>query len=305
MDGFEQRKQIYVVGATNDVSTLDKAALRPGRFDKIINVPVPDLDDRTQLFDFYMQKIKLEKDINSSILAKMTPGFTGAEIENMVNLAAIQAVDEEKQLTKEVLEEARDRIILGIKRKDKKVGEKEKLQNIAYEAGKAVVCLSNNLCREQFHKIVIVPRGRKNSHIINLDADTEPSKQYLLSLIKFNLAGPIALRHFLGSDSVSAKTEEDLSRATQIARRAVKEFAMDKEYFGLLAIESGKEVSHKLSEYTLGRADLAVDQLMKQAEKETTDLLESKAVEVKNLMQALANKEELTREETEKAMKGI
>ena len=126
MDGFEKREHIFVLGATNSEKDLDSAALRPGRFDKIVHVPLPDAKGREEIFTYYLKKMKMtvSEDVATKKLASITPGFSGAEIENMVNLAIIESVDSNKTtITKEEFENSRDRVVLGIKRKLRNVPE--------------------------------------------------------------------------------------------------------------------------------------------------------------------------------------
>lgn len=159
MDGFKKQDNILVIGATNHQDSLDPAAVRPGRFDKKIHVPSPDVNGRQDIFNIYLDKIQYDKNIEVKKLATMTPGFTGAEIENLVNTAILNAVHEGKdQAGIEDFEFARDRIMMGIERKKLSVTEKERLNTAIHEAGHTVACFYTEGANK-VHKATIVARG--------------------------------------------------------------------------------------------------------------------------------------------------
>ena len=198
MDGFKAREHIFVMGATNSEKDLDKAALRPGRFDKILHVPVPDKKGRKDIFEHYLKKILMpvKEEVSSDLLSKMTPGFTGAEIENMVNTAIISAVDFDKQfISKQDFEDARDRVVLGIKRriKNSSVNVRSLLQTAVHEAGHTLVCYKDKICNKGIHKVTIVPRGEtkgKTSTLLDdILSNLEIYRFILLLLLIFLLYG--------------------------------------------------------------------------------------------------------------------
>ena len=160
MDGFTKTDEILVIGATNHEDSLDPAAVRPGRFDKKIHVPAPDIKGREDIFEMYLNKIERdEENIKASKLAIMCPGFTGAEIENLVNTAITEAVHRDKERAEmSDFEYARDRIMMGIERKNLTVGEKERLHTAIHEAGHAVVGYFT-AGANKLHKATIVARG--------------------------------------------------------------------------------------------------------------------------------------------------
>lgn len=161
MDGFKSLDQVYVIGATNHEDSLDSAAVRPGRFDKKIHVPVPDIDGRQEILKHYIDKINLERsELDSKKIALMTPGFTGADIKNLINLSVIAAVNrKEKKITLNDVSECRDRVLMGIARKNYSVPEKRRFKTAIHEAGHALVCYKDELCRKNLHKLTVVPRG--------------------------------------------------------------------------------------------------------------------------------------------------
>ena len=141
MDGFEINDNIIVIGATNHEDSLDPAAVRPGRFDKKIHVPAPDIKGRTDIFEFFLSKIPTTEDVTAKQLAQMTPGFTGAEIENLVNTAISEAVHHDKERADlDDFEYSRDRIMMGIERKKLSMTEKDRLNTAIHESGHALVC---------------------------------------------------------------------------------------------------------------------------------------------------------------------
>ena len=141
MDGFEKHDDIVVIGATNHEDSLDPAAVRPGRFDKKIHVPLPDVNGRKEILDLYLAKIEKVEEIESKKLATMCPGFSGAEIQNLVNTAITQAVHEGKEKADlQDFEYARDRLMMGIERKKLSMTEKDRLNTAIHEAGHATVC---------------------------------------------------------------------------------------------------------------------------------------------------------------------
>lgn len=159
LDGFEQNDGILVIGATNHQDSLDPAAVRPGRFDKKIHVPAPDVNGRTDIFKIYLEKISHKDTIDAKKLATMTPGFTGAEIENLVNTAITEAVHHEKEEADiDDFEYARDRIMMGIERKKLSITEKERLNTAIHEAGHTVACFFTPNANK-LYKATIVARG--------------------------------------------------------------------------------------------------------------------------------------------------
>lgn len=170
LDGFESAENILVVGATNDLNALDKAALRPGRFDYKIHVPIPDSLGREQIFQLYINKIAHDETMNPKKLALMTPGFTGAEIENVVNIAITHAINNDKyffvhninreKASMEDFEYARDRILMGLERKTLKRPDKELMNTAFHEAGH-VLATYYTIGYKGIYKATIVPRGNK------------------------------------------------------------------------------------------------------------------------------------------------
>ena len=238
MDGFEVNQNILIIGATNHEDILDPAAIRPGRFDKKIHVPTPDIKGRTEIFEFFLSKIPKSDDITAKNLAQMTPGFTGAEIENLVNTAISEAVHKDKDMAyKEDFEFARDRIMMGIERKKLSMTEKDRLNTAIHESGHAVACYFTPGARK-LYKATIVARGGALGATFMIPDESEMlsmSKEKVLAHIDVAMGGHVAERIFLGKDSISSGWGSDLKGATNIAYQAVRKFGMFGEEVGYIS----------------------------------------------------------------------
>lgn len=304
IDGFTGNEHIFVLGATNDMNNLDSAALRPGRFDKIIHVPKPDKKGREEIFNIYLKKIKLKLDENvtSSDLSQLTPGFTGAEIENMVNLAIITAVDkEEKIVTKTTFEEARDRIILGLKYKYRKPKNlRYLLQRAVHEAGHTLICFKHKICRDNLHKVTIVPRGDsegRTSYIVN-EEDMQGTKEELTTFIDVAIGGILAEEIYFGEAKVSVGCGYDLNRATSLATSMVRKYGMSSLDSGYMVIQGG-HFSHKISGSTRNVVDNASLNMVNKASVKVKDILNENISQLKTLTQSLLEYEELDKKDVE------
>lgn len=215
MDGFEANEQVMVIGATNHEDSLDPAAVRPGRFDKKIHVPAPDVNGRTDIFNIYLAKIAKDDKIEAKKLATMTPGFTGAEIENLVNTAITHAVNEGKELAElSDFEYARDRIMMGIERRKLSMSEKERLNTSIHECGHAITCYytegSNKL-----YKATIVARGGSLGATFMVPNESDSlslTKEKVLARIDVAMGGHVAEELFIGEKFVTTGCGSDLQR---------------------------------------------------------------------------------------------
>jgi len=202
-----------VIGATNHQDSLDPAAVRPGRFDKKIHVPFPDVNGRKDIFDIYLGKIAHVDNIESKKLATMTPGFTGAEIENLVNTAITEAVHNKKeQADLDDFEYARDRIMMGIERKKLSMSEKERLNTAIHEAGHAVVCYFTQGA-QKLYKATIVARGGSLGATFMVPDESDSlatTKEKVIANIDTAMGGHVAEELFIGSDKVTTGCSSDL-----------------------------------------------------------------------------------------------
>ncbi|WP_049630468.1 ATP-dependent zinc metalloprotease FtsH [Cellvibrio sp. pealriver] len=228
MDGFEGNDGVIIIAATNRADVLDKALLRPGRFDRQVYVGLPDIRGREQILKVHMRKVPLDERISASVIARGTPGFSGAELANLVNEAALMAARANKRLvTMEDFEKARDKIMMGAERRTMVMSEKEKENTAYHEAGHAIV---GRLVPEHdpVHKVTIIPRGRALGVTQFLpEADKYSlSRRALESSICTLFGGRIAEDMTLGSDGITTGASNDIERATAIARNMVTKWGL-------------------------------------------------------------------------------
>ena len=220
MDGFEGSEGIIIIAATNRPDVLDPALLRPGRFDRQVVVPLPDIRGRELILKVHMRKVPLDDDVNPRIIARGTPGFSGADLANLVNESALFAARENKRVVSmDEFEKAKDKIMMGAERRSMVMSEKEKLNTAYHEAGHAIVsyCVPDH---DPVHKVTIIPRGRALGVTMYLpEEDTYSiSKEKLESNISSLFGGRLAEEMTLGPDGVTTGASNDIERATEIAR---------------------------------------------------------------------------------------
>ncbi len=228
MDGFEGNDGVIIIAATNRADVLDKALLRPGRFDRQVYVGLPDIRGREQILKVHMRKVPLDERINASVIARGTPGFSGAELANLVNEAALMAARANKRLvTMEDFEKARDKIMMGAERRTMVMSEKEKENTAYHEAGHAIV---GRLVPEHdpVHKVTIIPRGRALgvTQFLPESDKYSMSKRSLESSICTLFGGRIAEDMTLGEDGITTGASNDIERATTIARNMVTKWGL-------------------------------------------------------------------------------
>ncbi len=228
MDGFEGNEGIIVIAATNRPDVLDKALLRPGRFDRQVFVGLPDIRGREQILKVHMRKVPLDDKVQASIIARGTPGFSGADLANLVNEAALFAARANKRLvTMEEFEKARDKIMMGAERKSMVMSEKEKEMTAYHEAGHAIVGYLTPE-HDPVHKVTIIPRGRALGVTQYLPEDDRHSysRRYILSRIASAYGGRIAEEMTGGLDAVSNGATSDIEQATNMSRSMVMKWGM-------------------------------------------------------------------------------
>src|SRR5690554_4434208 len=228
MDGFEGNDGVIVIAATNRADVLDSALLRPGRFDRQVTVGLPDIRGREQILKVHLRKVPLAEDIDPSVIARGTPGFSGADLANLVNEAALFAARSDKRLvTMQEFEEARDKIMMGAERKTMVMSEQEKESTAYHEAGHAIV---GYLAPEHdpVHKVTIIPRGRALgvTHFLPEGDRISASRRKLLGQIETAYGGRIAEELIYGSDGVSTGASQDIRMATAIARAMVVNYGL-------------------------------------------------------------------------------
>jgi len=310
MDGFESNEGVIIVAATNRPDVLDPALLRPGRFDRQVVVPIPDVGGRQKILEIYGRKTKMAANVDYEILARGTPGFSGADLENLINEAALMAAREgAKEITLELLEKAKDKIMMGAERRSMIVTEKEKEVTAYHEAGHALVAylLPDT---DPIHKVTIIPRGRALGLTMQLPIDEKytHSKGYLKNSICILFGGRIAEK--IVFDEITTGAGNDLERATELARKMVCEWGMSDELGPLTygkkeeQIFLGREIAqHRdFSEETARQIDLAVKEIILEASNKVFDLLESHQDILKRMADELLEKETIVLDDIQRIL---
>ncbi|AVV85698.1 ATP-dependent metalloprotease [Shewanella putrefaciens] len=244
MDGFEGNEGVIVIAATNRPDVLDSALLRPGRFDRQVVVGLPDVRGREQILKVHMRKVPLSEDVKASVIARGTPGFSGADLANLVNEAALFAARGNRRVVgMEEFERAKDKIMMGAERRSMVMSEAEKEMTAYHEAGHAIVgCLVPE--HDPVHKVTIIPRGRALGVTFFLpEADSvSQSRRKLESQISVAYGGRLAEELIYGSDKVSTGASQDIKYATSIARNMVTQWGFSDKLGPLLYAEEDGEV---------------------------------------------------------------
>lgn len=313
MDGFETNEGIIVMAATNRPDVLDPALLRPGRFDRQVVVDYPDLKGREGILNIHLRNKPIADDVDVKVLARRTPGFTGADMENLANEAAILAVRRNKRaITMEEFDDAIDRVIAGPAKKRKVVSEKE-LKLVAYhETGHAILgeLLEHG---DRTHKVTIIPRGRAGGYTIPLPEEERSyhTKKELLDRVTSLLGGRAAEEVFL--DDISTGAQNDMERATQLVRAMVTEYGMS-EKIGPLTLGQkhdeqiflGRDISRQrnYSEEVAAAVDKEISSIINQCYQRAIQLLKENADKVESIVEALIERETLDSEDIRKLMRG-
>jgi ATP-dependent metalloprotease len=228
MDGFEQNNGVIVIGATNFADVLDSALLRPGRFDKHVTVPLPDVAGRKEVLDHYLSTIPVDDDVSVDVLARGTPGMSGAELSNLVNQAALKAsLDGEDAVTHAVLEYAKDKILMGAERKSALISPESARLTAYHEGGHALVATKTKGAHP-IHKATIMPRGQALGMVMQLPTgdQTSMSRRQMLADLDVCMGGRVAEEVVFGADEVTSGASSDLMQATRLAREMVTKWGM-------------------------------------------------------------------------------
>jgi len=301
MDGFESNEGVILISATNRPDVLDPALLRPGRFDRQVVVPVPDVKGRAEILRVHVKKTVLGDNVDMQTLARGTPGFTGADLENMVNEAALMAARRGKDRVEMAdFEDAKDKVLMGAERKSMIISEEEKKTTAYHESGHTLVAklLPNT---DPIHKVTIIPRGRALGLTQQLPLDEKHTypKDYLLSSLCILMGGRAAEEIVLGMQTTGAGN--DIERATTLARKMVCEFGMS-DTLGPLSfgkkeeqIFLGREISqHRdYSELTAQKIDEEVRRIVTDSYAKTSNLIKENLEALHQLAAALLEKETL------------
>jgi len=310
MDGFESNEGVIIMSATNRPDVLDPALLRPGRFDRQVVVPLPDIKGREKIFHVHVNNVPIDKNVDMAVLARGTPGFSGADIENLVNEAALRAARFDKtSVEMSDFEYAKDKVLMGTERKSMVISEQEKRITAYHEAGHALIA---KLIpgTDPLHKVTIIPRGRALGLTMQLPTDEKHTypKQYLLNNIAILLGGRAAEELVLHDFTTGAGN--DIERATELARKMVCEWGMS-DNMGPLTygkkeeqIFLGREfATHKdYSEETAKKIDVEVSTIVRDGYERSKTLLMEKIEILHKLAQELLSKEVLNADEVDVIM---
>ncbi|MDY6407569.1 MAG: ATP-dependent zinc metalloprotease FtsH, partial [Pseudomonadota bacterium] len=314
MDGFEENSGIIILAATNRPDVLDPALLRPGRFDRQIVVSNPDIRGREQILKVHVKKVPLAPDVKLDVIARGTPGFSGADLANLINEGALMAARRNKTMvTMKDLEDAKDKVMMGSERKSMVMDDEEKRMTAYHEAGHAIVSLHLPES-DPLHKVTIIPRGRALGVTMQLPEKDKysQSKLYLTSRLSILFAGRVAEEMILGKDRVSTGASNDIQVATTIARKMVTEWGFS-DTLGPIAYEEpqgevflGYDISKRknMADETALRVDKEIQKIIENAYHTTKEILKKYKSELDILAKGLVDYETLSGDEIQALLKG-
>jgi cell division protease FtsH len=314
MDGFDANEGIIIVAATNRPDVLDPALLRPGRFDRQITVGRPDIEGRVRILQVHMRKVPLAPDVDARIIARGTPGFSGADLANLVNEAALLAARRSKRLVGMLeFEDAKDKVMMGVERKSMVMTEDEKKLTAYHEAGHAVVSLHEQ-ASDPIHKATIIPRGRALGMVMRLPERDSYSfhRDKMYANLSVAMGGRVAEELIFGHDKVTSGASSDIQMATNLAKAMVTQWGMSDKLGPLQYTENQEEVflghsvsrQQNVSEKTAELIDSEVKRLVIGGYDRAKQILTDQAHELEAVAQALLEYETLTGEEIRKVIAG-
>jgi len=314
MDGFEANEGIILIAATNRPDVLDPALLRPGRFDRQVIVPNPDVVGREQILKVHVRKVPLAPDVNLKTTARGTPGFSGADLMNLVNEAALMAARRNKRMVTQVeFEDAKDKVMMGAERKSLVMTEEEKLLTAYHEGGHAIVAL-NVQATDPVHKATIIPRGRALGMVMQLPERDKLSMslEQMTSRLAIMMGGRVAEELVFGRQKVTSGAASDIEQATKLARMMVTRWGLS-ETLGTVAYgENQDEVflgyqvarQQNVSEETSRQIDAEIKRLVEAGYEEAHHILQEKRGDLEALAKALLEFETLTGDEIKDLLAG-
>jgi cell division protease FtsH len=314
MDGFEANEGVILIAATNRPDVLDPALLRPGRFDRQVVVPNPDVVGREQILKVHVRKVPLAPDINLKIIARGTPGFSGADLMNLVNEAALTAARRNKRMvTQAEFEEAKDKVMMGAERKSLVMTEEEKMLTAYHEGGHAIVGL-NVIATDPIHKATIIPRGRALGMVMQLPERDKLSMslEQMTSRLAIMMGGRVAEELVFGREKVTSGAASDIEQATRLARMMVTRWGLSEELGTVSYGENQDEVflgmsvsrTQNASEATVQKIDSEIRRLVEEGYNQATKILTEKRADLEALAKGLLEYETLTGEEIQDLLKG-
>ncbi len=313
MDGFADNQGIIVVAATNRPDVLDSALLRPGRFDRQITVPVPDIKGREQILSVHIKKVPIAPNVDIKVIARGTPGFSGADLANLVNEAALAAAQVNRDVvTMHELEHAKDKVMMGAERKSIVMSEEEKKITAYHEGGHALVSLYVSES-DPIHKATIIPRGRALGMVMQLPESDRchHNKTYLEARLIIAMGGRVAEEIIFGKEKITTGASNDIKVATSLARNMITKWGFSEKIGPVMVGEdredsmrygggSNKEVSEKLAE----SVDKEVDKLLRDSYKLAKNIITKHKKKLEVLAKALMEYETITGDEIKDLIAG-
>ena len=314
MDGFEANEGVILIAATNRPDVLDPALLRPGRFDRQVVVPNPDVVGREKILKVHMRKVPLASDVDAKIIARGTPGFSGADLANLVNEAALMAARKGKRsVAMSEFEQAKDKVMMGAERRSMVMTEDEKKLTAYHEAGHAL-CMLYAEGHEPLHKVTIIPRGRALGITMFLPERDKysQSKLEIKAMVASLFGGRVAEELIFGPDKVTTGAADDIRRATTLARRMVTEFGFSEKLGPLRYSENEEEVflghsvtqRKNVSEATAKVIDEEIRRIVDEGEQTAREILTARLDELNALARGLLEYETLSADEIRRIIKG-
>ena len=314
MDGFEANEGVILIAATNRPDVLDPALLRPGRFDRQVVVPLPDVKGREKILKVHMKKVPLANNVSASVLARGTPGFSGADLANLINEGALLAARRGKRVVgMQEFEDAKDKVMMGAERKSMVMTENEKKLTAYHEAGHAIVALHEEES-DPIHKATIIPRGRALGLVMRLPEGDRisMSRAKLKADLSVAMGGRIAEQLIFGEEKVTTGASSDIKMATDTARRMVTEWGMSDKLGPLHYGADQEEVflghsvaqTKNVSDETAGIVDAEIKRIVEEAYARATKILSDNMDELHTLANALLEYEMLTGDEIKDLLAG-
>ena len=307
MDGFDTNEGVIIIAATNRPEVLDVALLRPGRFDRQINISNPDIKGREQILNVHLKKIKHTDEIDPKIIARGTPGFSGAELANLVNESALLAARKNKKLVdSDDLEEAKDKVIMGIERRSMVMTDEEKKLTAYHESGHAIVAVYSPMS-DPIHKATIIPRGPALGMVVRLPENDEilNPKDKIEANIAIAMGGRVAEELIFGKEKITSGAGSDIRSATHYATIMVKEFGMSDKlgtvYYGSNNQHSNSSKQH--SDETTKLIDDEIKSFIDKGYQTAKKIITSNLDQLHLLASTLLEKETLTGEEIKQLLK--
>ena len=315
MDGFEANESVILIAATNRPDVLDPALLRPGRFDRHVVVPNPDLAGREKILRVHLRKVPLAPDVDPRVIARGTPGFSGADLANLVNEGALLAARRGKRVVMmSELEDAKDKVMMGAERRSLAMSDEEKKLTAFHEAGHALIAVTVE-GSDPIHKATIIPRGRALGMVMRLPERDQLSltRQKMLADLCVAFGGRLAEELVFGHDKVTTGAQSDIEQATRMARAMVTRFGMSDSLGPIAYAENQEEVflghsvsrTQNISEATAQKIDSEIHRIVDESYSRARTILTERLADLNVLARGLLEYETLTGDEINALLKGI